>query len=302
MGERWALIIPCGDDPDGLAATLDSLEASRPAELDLDAVVVNDGGHAAVTAVVARHAGRVREIVQQPQRGSYAARNLGASQTQGDVLIFIDADCRFGDGFFPLAEQAAATADYIAADVRIEPSDCRTLGEMYSCLTEFSSARAFEQEGFGFTACLIVRRAAFDHAGRFDGGLRSGGDLEFGRRAARKGLVMRFRPDIHVIHPPRRFAALMKKEARVTGGNKQLKSEHPDMFSGRTRAGAPAPLLVAMKLWRHLSPPPVRGYVRPLTTFGAHRAPLLYALAWWAKIRKLWIIAVTPPFVRPPEP
>ncbi len=295
----WTLIIPCGDDPDGLADTLDSLATAWPAEIALDAVVVNDGGHAGVSSVVAQHGGCVREIIQQPQSGSYAARNLGAAETHGDILVFVDADCRFGDGFFGAMADALSSADYVAADVRIEPEACRTLGEMYSCLTEFNSAAAFKQQRYGFTACLAVTRALFERAGRFDGGLLSGGDLEFARRAEQAGAVMRFRPDAYVIHPPRGFGALMRKEARVTAGAKQLKAEHPGIFIPNAAAGGAGALSGLKKLWRHAGPPPLAGYAHPLTRFGRRRAPLLYGLAWWAKLRKLWIIAVTPPFVRP---
>jgi GT2 family glycosyltransferase len=53
---------------------------------------VVDDGSTDRTAEVAEMAGA--RVVRQPHRGPAAARNLGASQAHGAILVFTDADCR----------------------------------------------------------------------------------------------------------------------------------------------------------------------------------------------------------------
>ena len=90
------VVIPVFNRVALLKSTLAALEAqSYPPEL-LSVVVADDGSTEDVaTAVEASQAGLHLELVRQHRDGYGAgtARNLGASTTGADVLVFIDADC-----------------------------------------------------------------------------------------------------------------------------------------------------------------------------------------------------------------
>ncbi len=282
---KWSIIIPCGDDAEGLAKTLDSITGLWPAGFAGEVLVVNDGAHAAVGDVANRYGHPVRQTLLTENRGSYAARNAGIAATTGPHIAFVDAGCWLREDWFAGAETAIADADYVAGDVITERGLCTTLGRKYSCLIEFNVRRFFEEDRFGPTANVLVRRTLIDEVGPFDAALRSGGDREFGTRIEQFPHLRKvFAPGVAVFHEPRTLAQMIRKERRVIQGFKSLKQRHPDTYRHRSAGAAGTIGFVARRVWQILRPPPLGGYAHPLTSFGAWTALRLYALIWFMKI------------------
>lgn len=94
MDQRPSLIsvvIPVYNVSEGLSACLDALEQQTMPREKYEIIVVNDGPVDTAVEVVADRCGVA--FLSQPQRGAAAARNLGAKQAQGEILLFTDADC-----------------------------------------------------------------------------------------------------------------------------------------------------------------------------------------------------------------
>jgi len=92
MNQRRPLIsvvIPIHNASEGLGACLDALER-QTTPLD-EIIVVNDGPVDAAVEAIADRQGVI--FLSQQQKGAAAARNLGAEQAQGEILLFTDADC-----------------------------------------------------------------------------------------------------------------------------------------------------------------------------------------------------------------
>ena len=86
-----SVVIPARDASESLSACLDALERQTVPREKYEIVVVNDGPvDVAIEIITDRH-GAI--LLSQPQRGAAAARNLGAKQAQGEILLFTDADC-----------------------------------------------------------------------------------------------------------------------------------------------------------------------------------------------------------------
>lgn len=86
------MIIPASNEEAYLPATLDSIQAAAvhmDPGVDVD-VLVADNGSDDATAAVARERGA--KTIHEPTRGIANARNSGARDAEGDVLVFIDAD------------------------------------------------------------------------------------------------------------------------------------------------------------------------------------------------------------------
>ena len=111
---RVSVVVPHFEQQAQLDRTLAAVLAQEPAE-----VVVADDGSAVAPVVPAG----VR-LVRQDDRGfrAAAARNLGAAQTTGDVLVFLDADTVPEPGFLDaLVRRAAACPDVLAVGRRRHP-------------------------------------------------------------------------------------------------------------------------------------------------------------------------------------
>ena len=85
-----SVIIPCYNQAHFVADAIESVLAQTWEQREI--IVVDDGSHDDPSAVVARYAG-VR-LIRQPPQGVSAARNHGMRESQGEFLVFLDADDR----------------------------------------------------------------------------------------------------------------------------------------------------------------------------------------------------------------
>lgn len=96
---RFSIVIPCYNYGHWLARAVNSVLAQDGDDWDL--LVIDDGSSDDTARVArelqARHPGRLR-FLSQPNRGVGAARNRGLDETQGDYLIFLDADDELAPG------------------------------------------------------------------------------------------------------------------------------------------------------------------------------------------------------------
>jgi GT2 family glycosyltransferase len=160
-----------------------------------------------------------------PAPGSYAARNAGAAEARGALLVFTDADCRPLPGWLAaLARAAEATPGMLlAGSVEMEPAPARADGRV-NPFAAYDRIRGIPQalyvaHGYGATANLAVPRTVFERLGGFDAGRFSGGDAAFCRRAGRAGHGIRLVETAVVRHPCRdSWTTLAIKARRVKGG------------------------------------------------------------------------------------
>lgn len=89
-----SVVIPMYNAERTILETLQALERQRVEGFDV--IVVDDGSTDSSAGVVAgfkRHSRLPVTLVQREPRGPAAARNVGARQAQGDVIVFLDSDC-----------------------------------------------------------------------------------------------------------------------------------------------------------------------------------------------------------------
>jgi GT2 family glycosyltransferase len=167
-------------------------------------------------------------LVDEAKPGSYAARNRGIAEAQGEVLAFLDADCVPEPGWLESALACLETqgADLVAGHItltyraaRLSPAEC------YEKAFAFRQAKNVEQ-GLAVTANLVVRREVLEVVGGFNEHMMSGGDFEWTRRATSAGFKLVYCPDAVVGHPARStLASLVQKARRVSAGSMALHGE-----------------------------------------------------------------------------
>ena len=239
MTRPIAVVVPVFNDPDGVAATLDSLFAQETDRSFAVHVVDNDSTDCTPEVVRSYDDDRVHLHFETDVQSSYAARNTGIWQSDADLFAFLDADVTVPPDWLDAAIDAfdASGADYMGCAVDLELPKNPTLAARFDHHTGFPVGEYLEHQHFVPTCCLFVRREVFADIGLFDHRMISGGDKEFGNRVYAAGYEMCFAEDVTVYHPVRdTLRALVKKDVRVGRGLCQLQRYHPDRYG---RPGIP---------------------------------------------------------------
>jgi GT2 family glycosyltransferase len=170
---RVSVIIPSYNRADYLPLTLQSIfdQALIPDEI----IVVDDGSTDGTTELVRTYGTRVRYFCQD-HLGVAAARNLGLSMAQGDVIAWLDADDLWDPDFlltlvsrleldqgidgvyagFALIDSAGNVL--VTPELKVVPP-----GELF---------RALIDSDFIITSAFVVRRKCFEQVGHFDESFR----------------------------------------------------------------------------------------------------------------------------------
>jgi glycosyltransferase involved in cell wall biosynthesis len=200
-----SVIVPHLNQAEGLETCLTSLDAQTVPLSLFEVIVVDNGSVVPPDDVIARHPG-VR-MLREPNPGPGLARNRGVQSAAGEVLAFIDADCRAHPDWLRaalLALKSASERSILGGDVLIWGNDASPSAiEAYERVFAYRFKLFIERDNFSGTGNLIVRRGDFNTIGPF-AGISVAEDFEWGQRAHAAGFIFRFIPEMIVYHPPRR--------------------------------------------------------------------------------------------------
>jgi rSAM/selenodomain-associated transferase 2 len=139
---RLSIVVPALDEADSISATV------RDALMHADEAIVIDGGSRDATAALAAAAGA--RVVQAP-RGRASQMNAGAAVAQGDVLLFLHADCRLPAGAGDAVRTAVGTgARWGRFDVRLDSprASLAVVGAMMNLRSRLSGIATGDQALF----------------------------------------------------------------------------------------------------------------------------------------------------------
>lgn len=164
-----SVIVPAFNEENYLTRLLGSLRQASLVFTDLNSgempeVTVVDNGSTDRTAIVAQGFGA--EVVTEPRRSIAVARNAGARNSKGDVLVFIDADYRVLPSFFVrIADGYDSNRAMTAAGVRVllEPSEVDPITQALSYIG-LMLLRRIKNMSFGVAT---FRRECFETLGGF---------------------------------------------------------------------------------------------------------------------------------------
>ena len=182
---RCSIIIPTLNEVAQIAGAIASARTLEPAE-----IIVVDGGSSDDTLVAARSADRVLTA----PCGRAAQQNSGAAASQGDVLLFLHADCRLEPGSLDQIATALADSRCVGGCFRqkIDAAGLRFRWlEWGNSLRMKLSGLAYGDQG------IFVRREVFDRLGGFPS-LRLMEDLFFMKRVRREGRLALLAGPLHV--------------------------------------------------------------------------------------------------------
>lgn len=206
-----SVIIPHLDQLDALAACLDSLQAQSLDRSLFEIIVVDNGSTCRPEAVIARYSG-VR-LLDELEPGPGPARNLGVKNAAGEILCFIDADCRAHPEWLSAARGALNSLPpntILGGDVQIWRQNPEKWGAIEAFESIFGYRQKLHVEYYGFSGAgnLAVRAEDFRKVGAF-GGISLAEDKDWGARARDRGFTFSYIPQMIVFHPARSSLRLL---------------------------------------------------------------------------------------------
>ncbi|QLG27400.1 glycosyltransferase family 2 protein [Halorarum halophilum] len=257
---KISIIIPVYNDADGLDDTISSIVKQEYSNYEIIPVDNNstDDTYTVITAWADQYPETIQPAVEEEVQSSYAARNTGVKNANGDVLVFIDADMTVPSNWLHTIDAYFndTDIDYLGYSIELyTPEGKDGYWGWYDRKFGLPSEYYFNNENYSPTAALAVRSRVFDMAGLFNEKLVSGGDKEFGKRVhSHKDLQTEFATDIVVFHPARAsFSEQFKKSVRIGKGKSQE-------ISGGGSSGE-RDLSIALAISAILPPDPRRVYL-----------------------------------------
>ncbi len=276
---RLSVVIPTFDRRERLERTLDALEAQRrEVEGGVEIVVVDDGSTDGTGERLAAHEkeGRLRAL--SPGRGGPArARNAGAREAVGEILVFLGDDI-VPEPRFLAAHEAAhrgkpgqpravlGRTEWDPSRIRVTPM----LRHLEEKGLQFGYGLIHDPENvppwFFYASNVSLPRDAFLRLGGFDEtfGGAAWEDVEFALRAAAKQPPLRlvYRPEARALHDHPTTVESFRGRQRASGkAAARLLTRRPDLASPLGVSGArsleatrPAFLALAENFVRLLDP------------------------------------------------
>ncbi len=132
-------------------------------------------------------------------------RNIGAGESRGEFLFFIDDDC------LPPVKWMEKALEVFYYEEAIGAVGCRVVsanpGFWHRC-ADYALFGTYQHSRFSYrdigSAALVIRRKAFEGSGGFNEVLFASEDWDFNFRLQRNGWKCAFNPDVEVLHDHRR--------------------------------------------------------------------------------------------------
>lgn len=232
-----SVIIPVYNDAKRLKICLECLENQTYPKNSYEVIVIDNGSDEGenIISVVANFKQAIAAYESLP--GSYAARNKGITQAKGEVIAFTDADCTPANNWIENGVKnllQTPECGLVAGKVEIlfQNPNRLTTAELYQKIFNPMPQQEFiEREKFGATANVFTFKSVIDKVGNFDATLKSGGDVEWGRRVYAFGYKQIYAEDTCVAHLARySIKQIYKKTIRIVGGHYNLQQRLADSF------------------------------------------------------------------------
>jgi GT2 family glycosyltransferase len=175
-------------------------------------------------------------LIKQPRRGPAAARNLGANEAKGEVIIFLDSDMIVSPDF--LIQHLDCHKHYPNSLIAGTRSPYPTPGEQYpfEYIEYFQGnidPRALKTSPTyqdALSCNLSIRRKNWAKLLGFNEDFLSFEDIEFAYRASQLGLEIRILPSAHAYHNhPLTLEQRFQRAALYTSSIPLLFHLHPEL-------------------------------------------------------------------------
>ena len=293
--QRVSVIILAKNEAEHIGRCIDSafssLERVESESLGLEVVVVdNESTDATARIAVERGA----KLVRSGSEFLGELRNLGAAESSGDVLAYIDGDCSASPEWLASALRTLQLSDVHAVTGVIDlPEECSWVERAW--LLPANPEPTLTSKVLG--ASFFCVREAFDAVDGFDDTMSAGEDSDLGTRLTAAGFRIRLEPDCRVIHwgYPSTLRGVIDRQAWHVGG----RSGSTPVFRDRSVIAALVVVallggglgLMAFGIWRVGFVAFVLGLIPPFIFLQVRRKRVRAKLSGWETV-KAFVVSV----------
>jgi glycosyltransferase AglI len=231
---KLSVIIPVYNDPKGIITSLRSL-ISQDFEKPYEVIIVDnnstDNTYQLIENFIDENQDKTKAelklLEQDKVQSSYAARNKGIKNANGELICFLDSDMWVNRDYLKKVYKAYQNHKgkyfYMGCNVEIVMEE-GNIFEKYNRITGFPIENYIKKAHFAPTCCLVVNKKILNKVGLFNQNLASGGDWELGQRVFESNINQIYNRDMIIFHPARKkFKLLINKSKRVGKGLYQIK-------------------------------------------------------------------------------
>jgi len=196
-----SVIIPVRDGGVAFRKCLQAIAKASPPSAEI--IVVADGDTDGSWLVGEEYGAKVLRIPQS--QGPARARNLGAREAQGDILLFLDADVLIHPDALHRVEAAFHHDPHLTAlfgSYDDQPGEKNFLSQYKNLFHHYVHQMSREEASTFWSGCGAIRRKVFLELGGFDESYRKPciEDIELGTRMKRAGYRIRLSKELQVKH------------------------------------------------------------------------------------------------------
>jgi glycosyltransferase involved in cell wall biosynthesis len=200
MADLISIIIPVHNGGETIGACLKAALASKYP--DFEVIVVDDSSDDNSVEVVRNFPCK---LIQLPEHsGASRARNIAASEAQGEILFFTDADCLLQENTLAIVNQAISSADantVIGGSYTRIPFDNSFFSLFQSIFVNYSETRGAEHPDYIATHAMAINTESFRKSGGFNEKfLPIIEDVDFSHRLRERGYRLVMNPVLQVQH------------------------------------------------------------------------------------------------------
>ncbi|MBI5332543.1 MAG: glycosyltransferase [Candidatus Aenigmarchaeota archaeon] len=178
---RISVIIPAYNEQGYIEDCLESLD--KQTFRDFETIVI-DSGHDNTSRIARKHKTKVIKYVKN---GPAAARNIGAENSRGDILVFADADCRFDADFLHRINQKfEKPIGGGICQLSVYDYDRKSDAIMYEMINTITKALIAMRFIVTSGSCFVYDRKAFFNAKGFNAKLYTNEDHDLARRVGKQ--------------------------------------------------------------------------------------------------------------------
>ncbi|MBM3127936.1 MAG: glycosyltransferase [Chloroflexi bacterium] len=228
-----SIVIPAYRAQGTIGACLDALRGQTAPD-DEVIVVADDESRETVRALGEPRGARVLT----PNRGAAAARNLGAADARGEIVLFLDADC-VPERNWVRAMLAPFADPEIVGACGMKQTKQRGIIPRFIQIEfdyRYDNERALPHIDFIDSGTAGYRRAIFLEQGGFDSRLSDAEDTDLSYRLAERGYKMAFASDAIVYHHhPEALIEYLRRKFTYAFWRADVYARHPRKLASDSR-------------------------------------------------------------------
>lgn len=180
--------------------------------------------------ILDKYKDKITVLEQNSVASSYVSRNVAIKISKGDILAFIDADCKADKDWLKngVENMKKYNANLIGGAVKFYFSNNPTASEYFDSILHFQFKKSFQEQKSMGAGNLFVKKEVFNNIGLFDN-VKSGGDISWTNKAYNASYKLIYSDDVIVYHPARKLGELLHKQLRLGSSlrsHKKLKTSY----------------------------------------------------------------------------